>query len=90
MSKTKPKQSKATTTARATVRNAVGAHNLEVQYRPITGLRPYPRNARRHSPKQIQQIAAAMRTFGFTNPILIDDAGMRPASRSQLSSCSLS
>jgi DNA modification methylase len=77
MSKTKPKQSGATITARAsTARNAVGAHNLEVQYRPIAGLRPYPRNARRHSPKQIQQIAASITTFGFTNPILIDDAGM--------------
>jgi len=37
---------------------------------------PYARNARRHSPKQIQQIAAAIRAFGFTNPLLIDDAGM--------------
>jgi len=89
MSKTKPKQSKATTTARATVRNAVGAHNLEVQYRPITGLRPYPRNARRHSPKQIQQIAAAMRTFGFTNPILIDDAGMILAGHGRLEAAKL-
>ncbi|MEP6826728.1 MAG: DNA methyltransferase [Aestuariivirga sp.] len=32
-----------------------------------------PRNARTHSKKQVKQIAASMREFGFTNPLLIDD-----------------
>jgi ParB-like chromosome segregation protein Spo0J len=35
-------------------------------------LRPWPRNARTHSRKQIQQIAESIRRFGFTNPVLID------------------
>jgi ParB-like chromosome segregation protein Spo0J len=35
-------------------------------------LRPWPRNARTHSRKQIRQIAASIRCFGFTNPVLID------------------
>ena len=35
-------------------------------------LRPWIRNARTHSKKQIRQIAASIRTFGFTNPVLID------------------
>lgn len=35
-------------------------------------LRPYPKNARTHTRKQIHQIAASIRRFGFTNPILID------------------
>jgi 16S rRNA G966 N2-methylase RsmD len=38
-------------------------------------LRPYTRNARTHSPKQIAQIAASIREFGFNNPILIDREG---------------
>ena len=35
-------------------------------------LRPYPRNARTHSKKQIRQIADLIQRFGFTNPVLID------------------
>jgi DNA modification methylase len=38
-------------------------------------LRPYGRNARKHSKSQIKQIAKSIQTFGFTNPILVDDAG---------------
>jgi ParB-like chromosome segregation protein Spo0J len=33
---------------------------------------PYARNARTHSPAQVAQIAASIREFGFTNPILVD------------------
>jgi DNA modification methylase len=39
----------------------------------IDQLRPWPRNARTHSRKQIRQIAASIERFGFTNPVLIDD-----------------
>jgi ParB-like chromosome segregation protein Spo0J len=39
---------------------------------PIDRLHPWPRNARTHSPKQIRQITASIRRFGFTNPVLID------------------
>lgn len=35
-------------------------------------LRPWKRNARKHSKKQLEQIADSIRTFGFTNPVLID------------------
>ncbi len=35
-------------------------------------LKPYARNARKHSAKQISQIAASIQQFGFNNPILID------------------
>ena len=38
---------------------------------PVTRLRPYPGDARTHSGKQIRQIAESIRTFGFTNPVLI-------------------
>ena len=42
---------------------------------PIDKLTPYARNARTHSDEQIAQIAASMREWGWTNPILIDEAG---------------
>lgn len=34
---------------------------------------PWARNARTHSKKQVRQIADSIETFGFTNPVLIDD-----------------
>ena len=46
--------------------------NLNVIYLPTGQLSPYPRNARMHTPKQIQQIAASIERFGFNNPILVD------------------
>jgi DNA modification methylase len=39
-------------------------------------LLPYARNARTHSASQIDQIAASMREWGWTNPVLVDEAGM--------------
>lgn len=38
----------------------------------VTDLLPYARNARTHSEAQIEQIAASIGEFGFTNPILTD------------------
>ena len=45
------------------------------EMRRLADLKPAPRNARTHSEAQIALIAASMRTFGFTSPILIDEAG---------------
>ena len=39
---------------------------------PIDGLVPYVRNARTHSDEQVAQIAASIREFGWTNPVLVD------------------
>ena len=47
--------------------------DLRIEYRDIDALKPWPRNARTHSRKQIDQIADSMRTFGWTNPILTDE-----------------
>jgi len=46
---------------------------LEINYRRLSGLRPFGGNARRHSRKQLAQIAASIQKFGFTNPVLITD-----------------
>lgn len=47
----------------------------QIEHLPVEGLIPYARNARTHSPEQVAQIAASMREFGFTNPVLIDADG---------------
>jgi DNA modification methylase len=49
--------------------------HTNLQKRPTESLIPYARNARTHSEQQVQQIAASMREFGFTNPVLIDETG---------------
>ena len=41
--------------------------------RRIESLKPYARNARTHSKKQLKQIAASIERFGFVNPVLIAD-----------------
>jgi len=45
---------------------------MAIEHLPLTRLRPWQRNARTHSKKQIRQIADSIETFGFTNPVLID------------------
>ena len=49
--------------------------DLAVTYLAIADLKPYARNPRTHSKKQIKQIADSIQTFGWTNPILIDRDG---------------
>ena len=52
---------------------------------------PYARNARTHSDQQVAQIAASIREFGFTNPVLIDEEdGDRKSTRLNSSHLKLS
>ncbi len=53
----------------------VADRQLAVTYRPIDSLVPNQRNARTHPKRQLEQIVASIREFGFTNPILIDPDG---------------
>ena len=46
---------------------------MQIVFRPIEQLVPYARNARTHSDAQVAQIAGAMREFGWTNPVLLDE-----------------
>lgn len=41
----------------------------------IENLIPYARNSRTHSDEQVAQIAASIKEFGFTNPVLVDGEG---------------
>lgn len=45
----------------------------EIVRRPVAKLVPYARNARTHSKEQVRQIAASIREWGWTNPVLIDE-----------------
>ena len=47
----------------------------QIVARPIEALIPYARNARTHSAEQVAQIARSIQEFGWTNPILVDEAG---------------
>ena len=42
---------------------------------PIEKITPYARNSRTHSDEQVAQIAASIREWGWTNPILVDEDG---------------
>ena len=51
--------------------------NPKIDLVAVDALIPYARNSRTHSDAQVAQIAASIREFGFTNPVLIDaDGGM--------------
>jgi DNA modification methylase len=45
---------------------------MQVEQRKIEALIPYANNSRTHSDEQVAQIAASVREFGWTNPILVD------------------
>jgi DNA modification methylase len=48
---------------------------LHLAYWPIAKLIPSPRNARTHSEAQVAEIAGSIKTFGFSNPILVGRDG---------------
>lgn len=45
---------------------------VAVEQIKLAELIPQAQNARTHSEAQVAQIAASIREFGFTNPVLID------------------
>jgi hypothetical protein len=47
-----------------------------IEYRPINALVPSARNARTHTAKQVAQIVALVREYGWTNPVLADAEGI--------------
>jgi len=47
----------------------------KVERRAVASLVPYARNARTHSPAQVEQISASVKEWGWTVPVLVDEAG---------------
>ena len=56
----------------------------KVERRNIDRLIPYARNSRVHSPDQIAQLAASIKEWGWTNPILVDVDGQIIAGHGRL------
>lgn len=46
--------------------------DLKIEEIAVGDLKPWAKNARTHSKKQLRQIGESIRAFGFTNPVLID------------------
>ena len=44
----------------------------KIELWPVDRLQPYAKNSRTHSEDQVEQIAASITEFGFTNPVLVD------------------
>jgi DNA modification methylase len=55
--------------------NKQALETMKLETCPLDRLIPSPRNARSHSKAQIAELAGAIRTFGFTNPILANENG---------------
>jgi len=45
---------------------------MQIQQYKVEDLIPYVNNSRKHSDEQVAQIAASIKEFGWTNPILVD------------------
>lgn len=50
---------------------AAAAGSLVVRYRAIETIKPYDRNSRTHTSKQIAKLEASLARFGWTNPLLV-------------------
>lgn len=48
---------------------------MKVTQRKIASLKSYERNARTHSPEQVEEIAGSIKQFGFVNPVLVRPDG---------------
>ena len=46
---------------------------ISIEYLDAKAITPYARNSRTHSDEQVAQVAASIKEFGWTNPILIDE-----------------
>src|SRR5712671_4826102 len=62
---------------------------LRIEYWPIDRLIPSARNARTHSASQVAEIAGSIRTFGFTNPLLVGEGADIVAGHGRLAAARL-
>lgn len=46
--------------------------DMPIVWKPIKKLKPYQKNAKKHTKEQVEQIANSIQEFGFTQPVLID------------------
>lgn len=49
---------------------------MEVKQTKISEIKPYSKNAKKHPKKQIEQVAASIKEFGFNQPLVVDKQGV--------------
>jgi DNA modification methylase len=76
-------------TGSASVRTTDTRERLRLEVWPTERVLPSPRNARTHSDSQVAEIAGSIRAFGFTNPILVGEAGEVIAGHGRLAAARL-
>jgi hypothetical protein len=59
----------------------------QLESRSIDKLIPDVRNPRTHADSQVSKIAACVVEYGFTNPVLIDSAGVIIAGHARVQAC---
>lgn len=57
------------------MQNSENKQHFPLIKKKIADLIPYARNSRTHSDDQVAQIAASIKEFGFTNPVIVDESG---------------
>lgn len=45
---------------------------LTVEYMPLSDIKPYKKNAKKHPTEQVEHIANSIREFGFRQPLVVD------------------
>ncbi len=49
---------------------------MKVIYQKTNLIKPYSKNAKKHNKKQIEQVAASIKEFGFNQPIVVDKSNV--------------
>lgn len=57
---------------------------MQIEFKKVSDLLPFERNARTHSKDQVAQLVASIKQFGFTNPILVGPDGVVLAGHGRL------
>lgn len=57
---------------------------MRIEYIEVGALKPYEKNAKEHPERQVEQIAASIREFGFRQPIVVDGEGLVIAGHGRL------
>ena len=60
-----------------------------VKQLPVADLKEYGQNSRTHSTLQVGQIAESIKAFGWTNPLLVDEARVLIAGHGRLAAAKL-
>ncbi len=59
---------------------------LAIEMWPIKKVLPYANNAKQHPDKQLDQLSASIKKFGFVNPVLVDASGVLIAGHGRVAS----